>query len=239
MKSLIIAAGAGSRFGKLTQDLPKPLLKIKGKFLIEWVMDSLILGGISEIYIVVGYKGNKIKEMIGNSYCGKPIYFVNNPNWEKGNLTSLYAAKDYLNSEMFILSMADHLFDPNIVRDIIEKKPKTTVILAVDRKYQQTTDDMKVLVKNNFIKDIGKNIIGNYVDIGLFKMKGKIFEYAGKVLTEESYNLFEAIKEASKYDDAIIMDINRRFWIDVDTQEELESYYVQNFPKFIKNRKWD
>lgn len=239
MKAIIIAAGAGTRFGKITLKKPKPLIQIYGKPLIKWVMDSLILGGVSEIYIVIGYKGDQIKRELGNKYKGINIHFINNPVWEKGNLTSLYIARSYMNTNEFILSMSDHLFDPAIVRLIVEKNSKTTVLLAVDRKYQQTSDDMKVLVKNNHIKDIGKDIVGNFVDIGLFKMKYKIFKYAEKVLKEKKYNLFEVVKNASNYNDAMVINIKRRFWIDIDTLEELNSYYVQKFPKFIKSRKWD
>ena len=238
MKAIIIAAGSGTRFGNITRDIPKPLIKLGEKALIQWVIESLIKGGVTEINIVVGYLGDKIIEKIGKEYNGANINFIKNKIWEKGNLTSLYAAKEAVNGD-FILSMSDHLFDPSIIRDILSENSDKTVLLAVDRKYQQVDDDMKVLAKNRMIKDIGKNIAGNYVDIGLFKMKKKIFEYAEKVIEEKNYQLFQAVKEAALHDDAIIMDIRRRFWIDVDTPAELNSYYVQNYPKFIKNGKWD
>ncbi len=237
MKALIIAAGEGSRFGVLTKDTPKPLLKIGEKYLIEWVMDALIEGGIDDIYITIGYLGEKIKKAIGNSYNYVNITYVDNPNWKLGNLTSLYAAKDMLSSD-FILSMSDHLFDPIIVHNLIDFDSPTTVLLAADRKYQQTDDDMKVLVENYYIKNIGKNIIGNFVDTGLFKMKTKIFEYAKQVMAQNGYQLYLTVLEAAKKMDAMILDINRRFWIDVDTPEELNSYYVQRFPHFMKNGRW-
>ncbi|NPA75622.1 MAG: NTP transferase domain-containing protein [Euryarchaeota archaeon] len=238
MKGVIIAAGAGTRFGSVTENIPKPLIEIDGKPLILWVMDSLIKGGVDDITITVGYHGGLVQKKIGKKYEGVSITYVENRIWEKGNLTSLYAASEEVN-ERFILSMSDHLFDPEIVRNIVEEKSDTTVLLAVDRKYQQVSDDMKVLVERRMIKDIGKNIIGNFVDIGLFKMHPKIFDYAVKVMNDGKYQLYLAVKEAAENNDAMIIDINRRFWIDVDTPEELNSYYVQNYPKFIKTGKWD
>ncbi len=239
MKSVIIAAGEGSRFGDITQNKPKPLINLNGKTLIEWVMDALMLGGVDSFVIVVGYLGNKIIKKLGSSYKGAPITFINNKNWSLGNLTSLHAAKKYADGE-FILSMSDHLFDPTIVEDIIKKDLSTTVLLAVDRKYQQTDDDMKVFADSQgFIKNIGKTIVGNFVDIGLFKMKNKIFVYTEKALLEGKYQLYQAILKAAQNQDAKVFDISRRFWIDIDTPYEFNSYYVQKFPYFLKNRKWE
>ncbi len=238
MDAVIIAAGSGTRFGYITRDNPKPLIQLREKALIQWVMDSLISGGVTKIHIVVGYQGNKIIKKIGNEYNGVSVNFIENKIWERGNLTSVYAAKDAVNED-FILSMSDHLFDPSIVRDIVTANSEKTVLLAVDRKYQQVDDDMKVMVKNRMIEDIGKNIVGNFVDIGLFKMKHKIFQYAKNIIESGKYQLYQAVKEAAIHNDAMIMDINRRFWIDVDTPEELNSYYVQKYPTFIKDRKWD
>ena len=239
MIAVIIAAGEGTRFGEITKKRPKPLIYIQKKFLIQWVMDSLIEGGIDKIIIITGYKGKMLKEKLGKKYRDIPLKFVYNQFWKNGNLTSLYAAKDFI-QEDFILSMADHLFDPAIVKDIIKFFSDTTVLLAVDRKYQQVDDDMKVMVSpEGYIRNIGKNITGNYVDIGLFKMKSKIFEYAAIEIKNKNYQLFRAVYRAAINNDAKTMDINRRYWIDVDTEQELKSYYVQKFPKFMKNKKWD
>jgi len=238
MDAVIIAAGSGTRFGDITKDNPKPLIQLREKALIQWVMDSLIRVGVTNIYIVIGYHGEKIIKKIGEEYKGATVRFIENEIWERGNLTSLYAAKDVVKDD-FILSMSDHLFDPGIVKDIINYSSDKTVLLAVDRKYQQVSDDMKVVVENKMIKDIGKNIVGNFVDIGLFKMKPKIFQYAKNIIESGKYQLYQAVKEAAIHYDAMSMDINRRFWIDVDTPEELNSYYVQKYPKFIKDGKWD
>ena len=182
--------------------------------------------------------GVKIEKLIEQKFKDENVKYVYNPNWKLGNLTSLCTAKGHTDS-VFLLSMADHLFDPTIVSDIVDFKSNTTVLLGVDRKYQQTEDDTKVLVKNSMIREIGKEVFGNYVDIGLFKMKEYIFKYCEDAITERKYSLSNAISIAAHNNDAMVMDINRRFWIDVDTPSELNSYYVQKYPFFIKNKRWD
>ena len=76
MKALIIAAGRGSRFGSLTEDKPKPLIKLLGLSLIKRVILTAKQAGIYEFIIIIGYLGEKIKEKLGdgNRYDVKITY---------------------------------------------------------------------------------------------------------------------------------------------------------------------
>jgi len=56
MKALILAAGRGSRLGKLTDSLPKPLVEVKGKPVISYLIDKLINLNVTEIFINMHYK---------------------------------------------------------------------------------------------------------------------------------------------------------------------------------------
>ena len=63
MKAVIIAAGVGSRLGKLTKEIPKPLINVNGKSIIERQIDSFRKCGINEIIVITGYKNHT------NLYC--------------------------------------------------------------------------------------------------------------------------------------------------------------------------
>ena len=65
MQAVILAAGEGVRLRPLTLERPKPLIKVDGKTLLEHNLDQLV-GVIDEVILVIGYKGNMIKEYIGN-----------------------------------------------------------------------------------------------------------------------------------------------------------------------------
>jgi len=66
MKAMILAAGRGERMRPLTDTLPKPLLKVKGKELIVYHIEKLALAGFSEVIINLGHLGFKIKEALGD-----------------------------------------------------------------------------------------------------------------------------------------------------------------------------
>ena len=77
MKAIILAGGLGERLRPLTDNIPKPLLPIKGKPIIEHAIDNFKKYGIKDIILSVGFKADKIKEYFGNgrklgvkiSYC--------------------------------------------------------------------------------------------------------------------------------------------------------------------------
>jgi len=67
-----LAAGEGKRLRPLTLETPKPLLKIKGRPILDYTFSSLP-EKISEVILVVGYKGEQIKNYLGDEFSGKKI----------------------------------------------------------------------------------------------------------------------------------------------------------------------
>ena len=85
---IILAAGLGKRIERLTKGLPKSLLKINDKSLLENQLDYLSLHPISHISIIVGYKKEKIKNLIGDVYKNTPISYLDSKDY-KGILEKL------------------------------------------------------------------------------------------------------------------------------------------------------
>ncbi len=75
MKCIILAAGKGTRLNPLTDTRPKPLIPIANKSILEWNLDALT-GVVDEVIIVIGYKGDMIKEKIGKKYGSLKISYV-------------------------------------------------------------------------------------------------------------------------------------------------------------------
>src|SRR6266545_3702515 len=61
MKAVILAAGKGTRMGELTQELPKPMLKVRGKPILEHIILGLAGAGIRNVFIVTGYRAETIE----------------------------------------------------------------------------------------------------------------------------------------------------------------------------------
>ena len=98
--AIIIAAGFGSRLIPITLNTPKPLIRVKGKRLIETTLDALVKVGITNIYIVKGYLGEQFDVLL-NKY--PTIKFITNDQFnESNNISSIFAAKEHLSNSYII-----------------------------------------------------------------------------------------------------------------------------------------
>jgi CDP-L-myo-inositol myo-inositolphosphotransferase len=235
VKALILAAGEGKRLKELTKEKPKALIKLGGIPLLLRVLESIReVGIIKEVYISIGYEGDKILKKIGRNYKGIKIDYLKAKGWEKGNLYSFLAAKEVL-KENFLLLMSDHLYDPRILREILKEKLNSSVILAVDKKKDGEEEDTKVIEREGKVLKIGKGVKGNTVDTGLFFCSPKIFYYAKIARKKGKSELAECVNEAAKNRDAQVFYINeietyvsglrkevKPFWLDIDTKEDIK-----------------
>lgn len=117
-RAIFLAAGEGRRLRPVTLEMPKPLIKVHGKRMIDRSLEALNEYGIDEIYLVVGYKKEKFEEIYGND---PRIHFIENPDYQKGNnISSLYWARNYLPGA-FVLEADLIIKDAAILNPEIEK----------------------------------------------------------------------------------------------------------------------
>jgi len=219
VKALVLAAGEGSRLRRFARQ--KVLFKIAGVPLLGRVLYKLKDAGIQDVYIVTGYQGDAIRKHIGGNYAGLDVQYIEAKDWEGGNLYSLVAAAGF-SKDNFILCMGDHLFDPQIVKNLIDTDLNSVVALAVDR-VVYSADDTKVLEQESKIVDIGKSINpSNCVDTGIFLCSPKIFTYAEKAKEQGASELAHCMRLAAQNEGAQVVDISGHFWVDVDTKKDVE-----------------
>lgn len=121
MQAIILAAGMGKRLGEYTHDNTKCMLEVNGVRLIDRALSSLHEAGVSRIILVVGYKGQNVKDYVGTDYKGIPVIYVDNPIYDKtNNIYSLYLASDYMVQEDTLLLESDLIYSPSVIKTIIE-----------------------------------------------------------------------------------------------------------------------
>ncbi len=177
MKAIILAAGKGSRLGKLTSDKPKGMLDFMGKTLLEHQITMYRTIGIKDIIIIRGYKKNKINY--------KNIKYVDNDLYDETNMIeSLMCAREYLDDDC-VISYSDILFSNKLLMDLVNSY--STISVTVDsnwkeywkKRYGCLTEDLEDLqIQNKKITRIGKEILSSenlyyrYVGLNKFTIEG-------------------------------------------------------------------
>ena len=215
MRAVVLAAGLGTRMGKLTEEIPKGLLKIAGREIVYRSMKILENLGVKEFIVITNPKyKEKYEEFLKREGFNYKIVLNNHP--ERGNGYSLYLAKDYVDGK-FALIMSDHIYEEEFLKEAIKKEG-----LIIDRegKYIDAGEATKVLVENGRVKDIGKKLKNwDGFNTGFFILTPEIFKYAEDVVKEkELVELSEIVKRAKLK----VSEVSGYFWMDVDTQEEMK-----------------
>ena len=119
MKAVILAGGKGMRMYPLTLKTPKPLLRVNGKPIIDYVIKSLG-PEIDEVIVAIRYKGLQIKKYLGKNKFGKKIVYAWDPGL--GTAKALLAVEKYFdNNERFIIVFGDEIPNPADITRCIKK----------------------------------------------------------------------------------------------------------------------
>lgn len=121
MQAIILAAGEGKRMRPLTNDRPKPLVVVAGKTLLEHAISALP-PEIDELILVIGYRGDQIKEFCGSRFAGRPVRYVIQKE-PRGTSDALRTALSFLKKdERFLVMFADDLLDPTSIRALLTRE---------------------------------------------------------------------------------------------------------------------
>jgi NDP-sugar pyrophosphorylase family protein len=94
-QAVILAAGRGSRLAPLTDDRPKCLVEIRGRPLLDLVLDSMASAGIAEVVLVLGYRADSMRSHLASRTGPPDLVLVDNPRWRDGqNIMSLHLVRD-------------------------------------------------------------------------------------------------------------------------------------------------
>ena len=222
MKAIILAAGKGSRLYPITLDKPKGLLEIGSETILDRLIRQFRAVGIDDIFLVVGYQKEKLKE-----HFGKSVRYSEYDDFDKtNNLHTLWSVRDELDGDV-VITFADLVLHDHVIDKLIKSPDDITMTVDTSRVLDGT---MRVEVNNDRLLSIKTTSIedasGNFIGLAKFSNMGC------KVLIDEMSKLI-----SNHYDDYYTLaidnisrsgvvvnycDISGILWREIDTKGEYD-----------------
>lgn len=213
MKAMILAAGLGKRLKPLTNDIPKPLLKVGNQSLIERNIRSLLNYGFDEIVINVSYLGNMITEHVLEIFPNNKIIFSKEPE-PLGTGGGIKNALKLLGDEPFMLINADIYHNINLAA--VKTAPKYAHLVGVKNPEHNIQGDFSL--DNNIV--LARSELNDFTWSGISIINPTIFS---QLQTQEMpFDIWNSVLMQFINNNKITAEIYEGIWIDTGTIDRLE-----------------
>lgn len=226
-KAVVLAAGRGTRMGNLTDDVPKPMMKVKGTPILESIIRGLVANGIDEILIIVGYRKDVIIEYFGGGEAfGCKVSYVEQVV-QDGTGKVVELANGFAGDDPFLLSYGDILVPAESYKPLVNVDGfdgKLTVKIDED-----VRKGGAVFIENGIVTDLiekgGDDApTSRYYNAGIYVFSPSIFDYTARLELSPrgEYELTDAIK--AQVDDGLKLEAVELTgdWADVRDPDVLE-----------------
>jgi NDP-sugar pyrophosphorylase family protein len=215
---VILAAGRGKRMGVLTHMLPKPMLPVLGKTLLEHKFDALP-DEVHEVVLVVGYLKDVIIERFGDSYNGKKLIYREQENIVGGTMDALMQAKDVL-SEKFLVMMGDDIYSREDIRSVSAHEWAMLVARVPD-----TSVGGRVVEEGGRVVDIVEHSVAGegFINTNLFALDPRVFAHAPvpKAPGSTELGLPQTVLAASRASGTPLSVVEATCWIQITAPEDI------------------
>ena len=244
MKIIVPMAGVGSRLKPHTHTVPKPLIEVAGKPILEYVIEDILKLNPDEIVFVVGYKRESIKDYIKKFHPDLNCKFVIQKTRDgDGSAIRLGLEEIDEDDETFVIFGADTLVDFDIKKAISLNKDSDAVIFGMEVDEPQHYGVMDI-TENNEVYAVEEKVEkpkSNLAIIGAYYFKSSLilkkllneFHDKGETIKGE-YKLVQAIESYIKMKDTSIKSYSVKKWFDcgrVEVLLEANRYFLEKHSK--------
>ncbi len=219
MKAIILAAGEGKRMRPLTLVKPKPMVEVLGKPLLHHIIDALP-SEITELIIVIGYKGEQIVAYFGDVFEGRPVTYIRQEKPE-GQAHALLLCREFIAPhERFLFLFADDLHSARALKALLRHE---RAILVREHEHPErfgvvtVSEDGRVRA----IEEKPEHPKSNLVVTGVYLLDSNIFGFPLAEKTHGEYYIADQINKLVKGYDVVVEKTD--FWHPVGYPEDIAS----------------
>jgi len=218
MQAVILAGGKGTRLAPLTDSIPKPLVMVAGKPIMEHTL-SILPDEITDVIVIIGYRGKQVEEYFGGMYGNKRLTYVFQSE-QKGTGHALLLSRPYLRKGTFIILSGDDLYHEDDLKAVMGEEP---MVLVAHSKTPERFGSCVVSESGQLeaILEKQKKPPSNIVNIGAYVLNHEIFDVPVPVLPNGELNLAEQVGNWAKKRPVYVHEA--KFWMPVNNPDELKS----------------
>ena len=204
-KAVLLAAGRGTRMRELTTDLPKPMIEVRGKPVLQYIVEGLREAGVRDLLIIVGYHADAVQNFFGDGsrYNIEIQYATQAVQDGTGRLVNL--ARNFAGNSPFILSYGDILVDPANYKRLVDFPHDVEAIISVTRGEDVRKGGAVFLNEEMELVDLREKAQAGeptspWYNAGLYTFRPSIFDFTAKLKPSPrgEYELTDAIRDLAR-----------------------------------------
>jgi glucose-1-phosphate thymidylyltransferase len=191
MKAVILAAGEGKRLRPFTETMPKVMIPVGNKPILEHVFEAVKKSGITEVILVVGYKKEVIMDYF-KDYKKIKITYVEQDK-QLGTAHALMQAKNKIKNTFIVLA-GDNIIDSKSILKLIQDKSEYSLLI---KEHPHPSKYGVVFIEKGNLKEIvekPKEEVGKFISTGIYKLPKKVFNKIEQVSKQGVYDLSSIIQ---------------------------------------------
>lgn len=227
-QAVLLAAGRGTRMREMTAALPKPMLEVRGKPVLQYIVEGLRDAGVRRFLIVVGYRADAVQNFFGDGSRYKIEIQYATQVVQDGTGRVIDLARNFVDESPFILGYGDILVAPENYKRVVDLGKDVDAFISVIRG-EDVTKGGAVFLNDDFElvdlreKSQAEEKTSPWYNAGLYAFRPSIFEFTAKLKQSPrgEYELTDAIRELAQSGKKVKALELTGEWVDVRDPEVL------------------
>ncbi len=201
-KAVLLAAGRGSRMRELTVDLPKPMIEVRGKPVLQHMVEGLRDAGVRYFLVVVGYRADAVRTFFGDGSRFEIDIKYATQVVQDGTGRVVDLARDFVGGSPFVLSYGDILVAPEHYQHLVDLADDVEAIISVKRGEDVSKGGAVFLNERMELVDLREKAepgeaSSPWYNAGLYAFRPSIFEFTAKLQPSlrGEYELTDAVRD--------------------------------------------
>lgn len=204
-KAVILAAGRGTRMRELTAQVPKPMIEVRGKPVLQRIIEGLRDAGVRECLVIVGYHADTVRGFFGDGSRYNVTIQYTTQRVQDGTGRVVDLARNFVGNRPFVLAYGDILVDPSNYKRVVDLPDEVEAILTVTCGEDVAKGGAVFLNDEMYLVDLREKpkpgeSTSPWYNAGLYAFRPSIFEFTAKLKTSPrgEYELTDAIRDLAQ-----------------------------------------